>query len=165
LISKLNWRLIAVHVIASWLFMHGFMILSYLHNIPVYEELQHAFDENRYPAVDVTELSSFPVWLYVTRTLGAVAAFGISLAIAYKRKWYLLNSILVFILIDILSWLNLLGWEYLKEIFLMMGQPFKNTSVRFSINGLVLLSLGLLLFLSPKINHWIQKNTEPRLTL
>ena len=114
--------------------------------------LTKALNENKISTSDLTYLT---VWTSFAKTIGLIVAFGISLTISIKRKWFWFNSFLVFVLGYILCWFDLLGWAYLKKIFLTPGEIFRNTTLEFLTNGLILLALGLLTFLLGKINKFI----------
>jgi hypothetical protein len=77
------------------------------------------------------------------------------LIISFKRKWFWFNSFLVLVLVPISGHLHLLGWAYLKKIFLMPGEIFANTTWQYLTDGLLLLSLGLLTFFLASTNKFI----------
>ena len=152
-ISRLNWRLILIHVIATWFFIQSFFILSFLHDVKGIEVFTdkwqtESFDETRYKNV--------MYWMYTSPYVGLLVAFIISLSISIKRKWWWLNSLLVFILSYMLKRLDLDGWHYLKIIFLTPGQFFNHHSAWYYLaNGLPMLMLGFVLFYSKWTNRFI----------
>ena len=88
---------------------------------------------------------------------GILIAFGISLTISIKRRWFWVNAVLVLLLAWLLNKFNLLGWTYAKPFFWFIGGPFHNTALEFIINGSILLTIALLIFLLPQTNRFIEK--------
>ncbi|MEO6141034.1 MAG: hypothetical protein ABIP22_09525 [Ginsengibacter sp.] len=171
-ITRLNWRQVLIHFIATWFFMYSFRALAVLHDTNLADIFRHTgsnnlqknLNENK---ISASDFSDFVVWISVGNTVGIFTAFIISLTISIKRKWFWFNSFLVFVLVNILSWLNLSGWNYLKKIFLTPGEIFNNTTLEFLTTGLILLILGLLTFFLPTTNKFIviskRKTTKPLL--
>ena len=159
-IARLNWRQVVIHFIATWFFMYSFQTLAVLYDtnlVDIFRQtgkgnLTKAFNENKISASDLTY---FTIWTSFSNTIGLLVGFGISLTISIKRKWFWFNSFLVFVLLYLLSWFNLLGWTYLKKIFITPGEVFDNTTLEFLTNGLLLLTLGLLTFFLAKTNKFI----------
>ncbi len=165
-IAKLNWRHVAIHFIATWFFMYSFQTFAILHNTNLVDivrktgenNLTKALNENKIPLNDMTY---FAVWTTLANTIGVLVAFGISLTISIKRKWFWFNSFLVLVLVHILGRFDLLGWTYLKKIFLTPGEIFRNIKLEFLTNGLILLTLGLLTFFLAKTNKFIAVGNRP----
>lgn len=161
--SRLNWRQILTHFLAFWFFIHAFETLSYLSDTRILEvvhyskkqELEQKFIDNRISSVD---LSYYAIWIDTSGFFGLLVAFSISLAISIRRHWFWLNSLIVFIMTFILYKFALLGWTYLKEIFWSIGHVFRDTVTEFAVNGLVLLSIGLLIFFLKKPNTFIENS-------
>lgn len=167
-ISRLNWRQVAIHFIATWFFMYSFQTLAVLYNTNLVEiirqsgkdSLPNTLNENEIFAADLTY---FNMWTGVARTVGLIVAFIISLIISFKRKWFWLNSLIVLIIAFILGWFNLLGWAYFKKIFLMPGKIFDNVILEFLANGFIILSVGLLTFFLAKPNRFIAMGEKANL--
>ncbi|WP_460554679.1 hypothetical protein [Ferruginibacter profundus] len=164
---KLNWRQVLIHFIAAWFFMYSFHTLAVLHNTNLIDILRHsdkgdltnALSKNQVSSIEV---SYFVVWTSIGNTLGFLVAFIISLIISIKRKWFWFNSIIVFVLVCILSRFELLGWDFLKNIFLTPGEIFGNITLEYLTNGIILLTLGLLTFFLSKTTKFIALgNTSP----
>ena len=159
-IARLNWRQVAIHFIATWFFMFSFQTLAILHDTnivdvvrqPGKDNLTKALNENKITTYDLTY---FTVWTSLANSIGLLVAFGISLTISIKRKWFWFNSFLVLVLINILGRFDLLGWNYLKKIFLTPGEIFRNIKMEFLTNGLILLTLGLFTFFLARTNKFI----------
>lgn len=159
-IARLNWRQVAIHFIATWFFMYSFQTLAVLHNTNLVDLVRQTGKDNVTKALSENKISA-PDWIYFTmwrdfaNITGLLIAFIISLTISFKRKWFWFNSILVIVFVYTLNWFDLLGWTYLKKLFLTPGEMFNNTTLEFLTNGLFLLALGLLTFFLAKTNRFI----------
>lgn len=96
----------------------------------------------------------------ISKFIGLLTAFIISLSISIYRKWFWLNSVLVLIIAIIFFKLDFLFWDYLKVVFRFIGGFMPNIILDFLVDGLIMLSLGSLIFFSKKVNqiHRTQKN-------
>jgi len=164
ILKRLNWKLILVHFIATWLLIHSFYILSYLHDIEFTEFIMKNrsqvpdFDEIPF---DTKRMSDFFMITGVSKFIGLLVAFIISLSISIYRKWFWLNSVLVLLITYTLFRLDFLLWDYLKVIFRFIGGFMPNIILDFLVDGLVMLFLGLLIFFSKKINQIIEFERIP----
>lgn len=159
-ISRLNWRHILIHFVAAWFFMYAFQTLATLHDIKLVDIFRQSDAGNIRNNLElngrtVSDLSYFKLWNGIGKTPGLLIAFIISLIISIRKKWFWFNSFIVLMLMYILSWFGLTGWKYLKRIFLKPGDFFENTTFEFLINGLILLTLGLLTFFLHHTNKFI----------
>jgi hypothetical protein len=159
-ISKLNWRQVLIHLIGTWFFMHAFQTLSYLYNTDLIivirqptEELQ--MKSLRESGTTLPELIDFTRVVNISNSIGLLAAFIVSLTISLKRHWFWFNSFLVFVITYLLNWFDLPGWSFLKNIFLTPGEIFRNTTLEFLSNGIILLVPGLLCFFLKPVNKFI----------
>lgn len=164
-IHKLNWRLILIHFIAAWFFMHFFQTLAFLSDIELVDMIKNKAESDFVSTIKKNDVCSsrllyLSISISLGNTVGLLVAFIISLIICIKRKWFWLNSLIVFISAYTLSWFNLLGWTYLKNIFLSAGELFNNTTTQVLINSLILLTLGLLFFFFPALNRFITKRAS-----
>ncbi|WP_426668741.1 hypothetical protein ACPPVU_21215 [Mucilaginibacter sp. McL0603] len=151
-LSKLNWRLMVIHFIACWFFIYAFQQLAFLHDI----ELSKAYmstkstDNSKMLAIikrfGYNRIYIETLWINLGGPVGFFTGFVISLLISLKNKWYWLNSVIVFVVIFLLMRYGLLGWHYLKQIFLSPGDLFKSITAYFLTNGLIMMAIGLCLF-------------------
>jgi len=160
-IAQLNWRLVAVHYLAAWFFMYSFQTLAVLHNTALLNILTKQGSHDIEPilsqhGIAASELTDFVLWTSVANTAGLLVAFGISLAISTRRKWFWFNSLLVLVLAIILARLDQLAWQYLKSILLMPGKICSSAAMEFLVNGLLMLAIGLFIFMWPKTNRFIE---------
>ena len=163
-LKRLNWKLILLHFVATWFFIHSFYILSYLHDIEFTEFIMKnrneipVFDEIPF---DTKRMGNFFMITGVSKFIGLLVAFIISLGISLYRKWFWLNSVLVLLITYTLFRLDFLLWDYLKVIFRFIGGFMPNVILDFLVDGLVMLFLGLLIFFAKKSTQLInyEKNT------
>jgi glucan phosphoethanolaminetransferase (alkaline phosphatase superfamily) len=163
--AKLNWRLVAVHFVATWLFMYAGQTLAVLHNPHLLEILKregfdHVKEIVERNQASATELTMFSIWPGLGSLAGEMIALGISLTITIRRRWFWFNSLLVPVLIFLLSLFGLLGWHYLKMIFLIPGEIFSSPVMEYLANGLIMLALGLFVFFGRPTNGFIKKGNR-----
>jgi hypothetical protein len=163
-LKRLNWKLILLHFVATWFFIHSFYILSYLHDIEFTEFIMK--NRNEIPVFeeipfDTKRMSNFFMITGVSKFIGLLIAFIISLSISFYRKWFWLNSVFVLIITFVFFKLDLLFWDYLKVIFRIIGGFMPNIILDFLVDGLIMLFLGLLILFSKKINQIIEFERIP----
>jgi len=100
------------------------------------------------------------LWISLSKPIGLLTGFLISLAITIKKHWYWVNSLIVFLLASLLLRYHLFGWNYLSYIFMALGAVFKEYSIGyFLVNGLVMLTIGLMLFFLKQVQKFISPVT------
>lgn len=155
--KRLNSKHILVHLVALWLFAFAFQTYAYLTDPDLSELLRHsnnskkALIDQNYGVVSLTSLNLSIGFLH---TFGLITGFIISIIVSIKRKLFWINSLIAFIIIVISGYLNLLGWNYLKNIFLLPGEAFAGRWY-YLINGSTMLLIGLILLL-------IKRPMEPK---
>jgi hypothetical protein len=164
-LSKINRRQILIHFIASWFLLQAFNILVYLTDIKLLKllEVNQLTPEGIRKIMNQMSGQDIAYYAILTSTagfVGTIVAFIISLFISIKNHWFWFNSLIVVITINLLSFLNVLGWHILRSIFLAPGNLFNNHVVEFSINGIYLLLFGIVLFFSKKTNLFINNNFQ-----
>ena len=158
ILKRLNWKLILVHFIATWFFIHSFYILSYLHDIEFTEFIMKnrnhtpVFDEIPF---DTKRMSNFFMVTGISKFIGLLVAFMISLSISIYRKWFWLNSVFVLLITYTFFKLDFLQWNYLKVVFRFIGGFMPNITLDVLVDGLVMLLLGLIIFFSKKSSQLI----------
>jgi hypothetical protein len=88
---------------------------------------------------------------------GLLLACFISYFISLKKKWLWINSLTIFVIVFPLFRLNLLGWDYAKQVFLYPGSFFSNIEIQIIVNGAILLIIAGILFFLSSIIHFIDK--------
>lgn len=151
--SRLNWRQILIHFIATWFFIQSFFLLSSLHDLKGCEVFTQKWQSESF---DRARLLSEINWLYTSPYVGLLVGFSISLFITIKKKWFWVNSAIVLVLSYFLKRFDFDGWHYLKFIFLTPGQYFDHHSALYYLsNGIPMLTIGLLLFFLKLTNRFI----------
>jgi p-aminobenzoyl-glutamate transporter AbgT len=155
--KKLNWKHILLHFIALWFFAFAFQTFAFLSDLNLSELLRHT--DNAQKAIidrnyDIVALTNLNLTIALSNSIGLLTGFVISIIVSIKRKWPWINSLIVFIVIFSLGYLNLLGWEYLKNIFLLPGEALEG-SWYYLLNGSMMLLTGLVLLI-------IKKPIEPK---
>jgi hypothetical protein len=63
---------------------------------------------------------------------------------------------IAFILTYVLYRFDLLGWTYLKYFFWYLGKKFNNSKIEFLFNGIILLTIGLLILFLKRPTQFIE---------
>jgi len=170
-IKKLNWRQIILHFIATTFFIFAFYEFAYLLNIDFYNVIKKSssLDSENFKELmkqknwTYGKLISKMYYLNLFWVVGLFVSFTISLIINKRQKLYWVNSLIVFILAYVLGKNDLLGWNYLKIIFLKPGNIFKNSELYLLTNGFVLLFIGIFIFYFGKSNEFVKtKNIQSK---
>jgi hypothetical protein len=163
---KLNWRLILIHFLASYLFILAFREFAYaLHDYHyLHKSLYNYVHHNKYPS-DVSRFMDDINFIAYAGAIGVLPGFMISLGIAIKKHWFWLNSVLVFIatlaLVRFAPKIRL-GY-YLSYIYF----DRLTSQAEGIINGIIMLSLAFALLFSKYtikfIDKGVYKTSSPNL--
>jgi MFS family permease len=160
---KFSWRLVVMHLLACWFFIHAFNTASYAFFPKIVEAARQSSDADTRKflndnLVQTFNMGHFIFWTGVSGFIGMLIAFIISLIITKKHSWYWGNSLIVFIVAYILYRFGLFGWGYFKLIFWSPGEKLIHSiSLEFIINSIILLGIGLFIFFSKYSNRFIEK--------
>lgn len=153
--ARINWKQVLVYTIAIWFVTYAFETLSYLFHLKTINAARlHGVNAFEKSGVTPGDLSLFLIWKTFAGAIGWLTAFFISLVLSIKRGWFWLNSLLSLAFALMLLRIHL--WEYVKTVFYFPGRLASNLSIEFLINGVLLLSIGLLIFFSQAINRFIR---------
>lgn len=154
--SKINAKLIGLHLVAGWFLMTGFYTISFLTNIQFAEEFKTTtpFSAGAWWG---QVPNSFVSTIIVSGFAGLIISFIISLSICIRKKWFWLNAVIVLILSLLLLKFFWILWNNVKPFAWFAGARFNNISLEFLVNGIILLSIGLFIFFSKWTNQFIQK--------
>ncbi len=159
-ISRINWRLILLHLIAAWFFIEAFKELSYLHDLKWREVFTQKWLRESYDKSRLIAAIDYP---YYFASLGLLVAFIISLGISIKQHWFWVNSLIVFIIGYLLYRLGFLGWNFFKYIFLQQGKLFPfDSAAHYLADCLPMLALGLIIFFSGFTNRFIKEGFKTK---
>jgi hypothetical protein len=164
-IARINWRQLLIHFLASWFFIHSFITLSYLANtrlVDIYRGTNEATDMKALfnSGITASDLSDFTIWTTGSGFIGLLVAFVISLIISIRRGWYWMNSLIVLMGTYLLQWVSSLGWTYVRKVFWFIGATIHNTNWEFTVNGIILLAIGVFIFFFHKTNEFIENGNS-----
>lgn len=138
-----------IHFVGMWLIAHAFQTYAFLNNVEVAEIVRTSSYINNKEVMTAMSLSKLNVSIALGYTFGELFSLIISIVICIKRKWFYLNSIIAFVCIFVLSYMDWDAWTYLKQIFLLPGKAFAGTTY-YLVNGTVLVAAGIFLLLWKK---------------
>ncbi len=157
--ARLSWRQMLVHFLASWFFIHAFLMFSYLFHIRVVDAMSRsngqlnssAFTDQGFTGADVLNLS---LWLSIAGFIGLLVALIISVIVSVRRRWLWVNPLIVAVIMFFLYRFSLLGWEYAGYVFGFPARLLNNTAARCLITGGILLTIGLLILFSKRTRQF-----------
>jgi len=155
--SKLNWRLIFVHFIATWFIYHALWQFSYLSDYPLLEKIGH-LDYTGSGKETVQRMSMLTVMTVVFRFAGIFIGFGISLWLSLKNKWNWINSVIVLLISSACFFLDRFYYSSIRFIFDLPGRVFKSDWDIIVTNGLIMLIIGMVIFLMDRSINYINKS-------
>lgn len=158
-LSKMNWKIIVLHLLASWFFMTGFFTLSFLTNIQIAEAFK-SFIPFTGAAWWGNSVNSFVLTIYFAGFAGLIISFIVSLFICIRKKWFWLNALIVFLLSILLYKFYWEFWNMARPFAWFIGEKMESIFLQFLINGIMLLGIGLFIFFSKWNNKFIQRNKE-----
>jgi len=142
--SKLNWRLILIHFVACWFFIHAFKVLFSLHD---HEFLMGVIANRNTGGLNAGRLANDIHWLNLAGYAGLIAGCLLSVLISLKKHWFLANTLIVFVIAFVLEKYELLGWNSLQSVFTSPGDLLNLPSPwYFLLNGGIMVAIGLVLF-------------------
>ena len=167
-LSKLNWRLMIVHILACWFFFHALWQLGLLYDYNYVEEIRrhinkHNYrDFNIYTGLDFQRIAVISFNARMISLGGLLSGFVISLLLSFKHKWFWVNSVIVLLVTFILFSIDRFYFDYLRPVFQAPGKLFRPDWAHILANGLVMLAIGLLLFLLKRVIKFIDgKKAHP----
>jgi len=165
-ITRLNWRLILIHLVSCWCFAYAFSLFSWLQDLDyVKYVLTHSNQAIfKMPGLTNKRIYEAALWGSLCYPAGLLTCFIFSMIISRKKHWFWLNGFISFLVACLLFHFKFTGWIWLKFIFLTPGELFGVFSAGYFIfNGVVLLVLGLLCLFLPAavqfIEHGLMRKT------
>lgn len=160
--ARINWRQIVVHALAFWFFMYAFETLAYLFHIDLIDASKstnlNMNEMIQKKGIGVVEITSFLITQGFAEIAGILIAVVLSFIISFKNKWFWFNSLLSLLLIFLFMRLRLTGWDQIRDFFYLPGRLSSNIVIELLINGMILLTIGLLLLFSKPIKRFIAGN-------
>jgi hypothetical protein len=147
-----------------WFFMYAFETLTtlfYLDTVELIRNTNGNTEEiSKRDAFWPVKTTSYLVSVGFISLAGLFLGFVTGLILSSKNNWFWFNTFLSLALILILMQLRLTGWSQLKIFLYFPGQLFSNLFIEFLINGVLLLSIGLLLFFLNPITRFISNKPK-----
>ncbi|MBB4803056.1 hypothetical protein HNP37_003131 [Flavobacterium nitrogenifigens] len=158
--QKINYIQIIFHFVATYFIMFSFKTFSWLNYIKVIEAAaihgpKYVMENLEKLQITTVEIAYFNFWPNIISLVGIVFSFIISITISKIKKWSILNSFIVLIIIYLLYRYNTLGWNYFK--ILAIGSFIDDYHLNFIITGSFFLIIGLVIFFSKWTNRIIEK--------
>lgn len=162
--KKINYVQIIFHFIATYFIIFSFQSFAWLHDVKIIElteihSARNVFDNQEKYGITPVDIALFSFWPSVACFVGIVFGFIISIVISKIKKWSILNSFIVLVIIYLLYRFNLLGRDYFRP-FLSIGRFIHNYQSKFIINGCFLFTIGLMIFFSKWTNKLIQNQYQ-----
>jgi hypothetical protein len=168
IISKLNWRLIMIHLIATTFVIYGMRQFAWLTDIDLNDALSKYgidFQKHLLRTNDLTDTKRF--LLYISRIsytclAALILSFAISTILTIKWKIHWLNPFIVLIGGFLFYRFRIFNYSFYSSPTNFIGDSFSKFGLQFPfiINGVILLTIGLFLYFSRWIRNYIKhKNT------
>jgi len=163
-LSKLNWRLILIHFVATWFIFHALWEFGFLYDYNYLEAISSRINEhnyrdfNNYRGLDGERISKILYYAILTKLGGVLGGFIISLLLSFKHKWLWVNSLIVLLMTFILFCLDRFYYDHIRFITQAPGKIFKSDWAHLITNGLIMLAIGLLLFFNKRLIRFINGN-------
>lgn len=164
---KLNFLQILFHFIATYCCIFLFRTLHWINNIRVLEitekhsleNIQNDFSNYGITAKDIFNLTAFPP---IATLIGMLLGIGISLFISIKKKWPLINSLVIFILCFSFNYFDLPIFNYLQTLYPLTLT--KSLFLQLITLCVLFVSIAMFLFFSKIIKNYIESFTEKKST-
>lgn len=167
-ISKINWRLFAIHLIATFFFILAARQFTVLNDMEVVVSAEkYGFPEAWEYLVEQDEFgvrfSNYTLWMAFAPLIGISISFTISVLIAIRQKVFWINPVLVLFAALFFNKLGLFDNELVDVVFFSFGRLFENIGLqyRFLANGTLLVLIALFLFFSKRLRDFtLNKRTR-----
>lgn len=159
LIKKINWRLILLHLIATYfvvLAVQQFILLSDMeivnsvHEYGSDEGMKRLRDEEN----GSERITYLLVWINLAPLIGLVLSFILSLTVTRMKKAFFINSVLVFLLGFLFLRIGLFESNLLNAPLASILEWIPDYSIQILLKGSVWLLIGLLVFFSKWTNKF-----------
>jgi len=142
--SKLNWRLMVIHFIACWFFIHASKVLFSLHD---HEFLMNVIANRNTGGLNAGRFANDVHLLSLAGYAGLIVGCILSIMISLKQRWYWINTLIIFVVAGVLERFELLGWNALQSVFTSPGDLLNLPSPwYYLLNGGIMVAVGLVLF-------------------
>jgi putative Mn2+ efflux pump MntP len=166
IISKLNWRLIIIHIIATTFVIYGVRQFAWLTDLDLYDALSKYgidFQKHLHRTNDLTDTERWSLYfnrIFYTCLTALILSFIISLTFTIKWEMHWLNPVLVLIAGFLFYRLRIFNYSFYYTLANFIGDLFSKFGREYPyiINGAILITIGLFFFFSRWTKNYIRKN-------
>jgi len=165
MIRRLNLKLIVLFFVALWLFGKAGEIMGYLRDPTLAEQIRQAKGDTSTlvgEGLTIVRITDLVLASGFAGLIGLLVGLIISLLICRRRKWHWINPILALTVVYVTGWLQIDDTSYILRLLRMPGETVYGIWY-YLVNGLVSISLGLLIFVF--INSMKRPNNNQHLTI
>ena len=157
-LSQLNTRQLVIYFIGTWLFVYAAHTLTTLYDFSFLYDMLSLANRSIYKERYSTDLFIINLGGYA----GLIAAYIIAWRFTTIKNWFWANAVIVFLVVFVLYFFNLLGWQVMGKVFLGPGLIFsdQNTVIGLLADSLIMLGIGYLLFFNKNIIKYIDKGVK-----
>lgn len=161
--KKINSLQLLFHFIATCLFVFSFNSFSFLYDkeyleaIDEYGVKEILNDPEKYGQT-VQNMVDFNLIISLSSITGIFIAFIISVLISIRKRWLIWNSIIVLVMNFLLNRFDI--FDFLNPRFISPAQFIDSLFFKCLTNGVFFLIVGLVVFLSKRINNIIDKQMQ-----
>ena len=161
--ESLNFYQIALHLIATFLFMVAFKTIFSLHESSMIELVRqgvrrgsviNTLNDNKVTASNIVNSS---IWMNIGSTVGLTIAFFVSLFISTRNRIKWINSVAVLCIAFIVSWVIKTPYD-MPHIIINSSNPLlENITLDLLFVGVISLLAGSYFFFSSRLNQVIRR--------
>lgn len=169
-IKKISWKIILVHLTASFFFILSAKYFSVLFDVRLFNlideygvsEAIEYISENGDSSEASYRFGNIAFHEAISRFIGLIVAFFMSFWITIKKKGFWLNSVIVLLLSYILNGSEILNNVIVDFIPFSIGKLFAHFGLVFKLifTGLVFLFLGFFVFWNRRLNLFVFRKTS-----
>lgn len=152
LITRIDKKLLLLHIIAAWFLAHSFYAFALLGSVDMIEvyrntppgELSDLMQRKGYRTADVVYLLMGQV---IAKQIGLIFAILISFLICRIKRKHWINAVLVLVIMEAVAWIDSSVWNYTSYFFWWPGRLFAGLTSKIVTCGTILALFSALVFL------------------
>lgn len=172
LTNKINWRIILVHIIATYfvvLATKQFVQLNDTELVKLVDKygVENSIKQLQKDSNTPSRIAYYLFWNGASNLIGLLIAFVISLIICIQRNIFWLNGLIVFIIGLSFNKLGLFKDQTISRIFFYCEKLFPHFGIqyKFFINGTILFVIAIFIFSNRwtnnfSLNYFTKKKSE-----
>ncbi|WP_157499490.1 hypothetical protein [Flavobacterium beibuense] len=155
-ISKLNWRLILVHVLAACFFVYSAHSLSYFYDIEMVRMTLDKTLDSMEHIISPVRIAYATLFISVSGYIGVVVGTIASLLLCKKYKWFKGNSIVVLLISSLFYKFDIIEWLFINSVFYFPARLFHHFEAKLITHSVVLFMFGVLCLFNKRIIRFIE---------